>query len=118
MLVLIAFEEVQVKDALESQAKIGTKHNVNYEICSEGYIVQYLKYSVNVVITKHRRILARYQGRYLISKSKDKARAAKHHVGYTDQQQCPRYSQQGSLSPRYSDVSVMSQTRHCYVPPK
>lgn len=42
MLVLIAFEEVQVKDALESQAKIGTKHNVNYEICSEGYIVQYL----------------------------------------------------------------------------
>lgn len=42
MLVLIAFEEVQVKDALESQAKIGTKHNVNNEICSEGYIVQYL----------------------------------------------------------------------------
>lgn len=41
-LVLIAFEELQVKDALESQAKIGTKHNVNYEICRKGYVVQYL----------------------------------------------------------------------------
>lgn len=75
-----------MKDVFEFQVKIGIKYNVNNEICSEGYIVQYLQYSVNVVIIKYCCIFVRYQGRYLILKFKDKVWFVKYYVGYIDQQ--------------------------------